>query len=161
MEDDYKLLELLEEDGSLTDKELARMLGLSEKKVGETVKRLGKKGVIKKTKAIVNWKKVGKNFARAFIQVKVVPQEKAGFARVCNDLAKDARVQDVFVATGEYDLLVFVRAESLEEVSDFVTERLATKKSVVGTNTHVILSEFKRDGVILSEERGRRLAVSP
>jgi hypothetical protein len=58
-------------------------------------------------------------------------------------------------------LLVFVRGESLDDISDFVTERLATRKSVVGTNTHVILAEFKRDGVILSEDKGERLSVTP
>lgn len=159
--DDFAILELLEDDGSLTPKEIATMLGEKEKNVESRIFALKKKGVLKKTKAIVNWKKAGRRFANAIIQIKVVPQEKAGFARICNDIAKDERVLDVFVATGEYDLLVFVRGENLDDVSDFVTERLAPRKSVVGTNTHIILSEFKRDGVILAEDKGERLAVSP
>jgi DNA-binding Lrp family transcriptional regulator len=161
MDMDFKLLELLEDDGSLSEKEIATMLGVSGKDVKARLSALRKKGILKKTKAVVNWKKAGRRFANAIIQVKVVPQEKAGFARICNDIAKDERVLDVFVATGEYDLLVFVRGESLDDISDFVTERLATRKSVVGTNTHVILAEFKRDGVILSEDKGERLSVTP
>lgn len=158
---DFAILELLEDDGTLTSEEIATMLGEKEKNVERRISALKKKGVLKKTKAIVNWKKAGRRFANAIIQIKVVPQEKAGFARICNDIAKDERVLDVFVATGEYDLLVFVRGENLDDVSDFVTERLAPRKSVVGTNTHIILSEFKRDGVILAEDKGERLAVSP
>ena len=161
MDMDFKLLELLEEDGSLSEKELATMLGVSGKDVKARISALRKKGVLRKTKAVVNWKKAGRRFANAIIQVKVVPQEKAGFARICNDIAKDGRVLDVFVATGEYDLIVVVRGETLDDISDFVTERLATKKSVVGTYTHIILAEFKRDGVILSDERGERLSVTP
>ncbi|MFH1835159.1 MAG: Lrp/AsnC family transcriptional regulator [Methanobacteriota archaeon] len=156
-----KILKLLEDDGTLTPKEISTMLGMSEKEVKSAIIGLKEKGILKKSKAVVNWKKAGKRFANAFIQVKVVPQEKAGFARICNDIARDERVSDVFVGTGEYDLLLFLRCENLEDVSDFVTERLAPKKSVVGTNTHIILSEYKRDGVILADDKGERLAVSP
>ena len=159
--DDYKILELLEDDGTLSAKEIATMLGGKEKDVSGRISSLKKNGILKKTKAIVNWKKAGRRFANAIIQVKVVPQEKAGFARICSDVAKDTRVMDVMVATGEYDLLVFVRGENLDDISDFVTERLAPRKAVVGTNTHVILSEVKRDGVILADDKNERLAVSP
>jgi len=155
-----KILELLEEDGSLSTKELASMVGCNVKTVEADLAKLKKKGVVKKIKAVVDWRKAGVKKAQAIIQVKVTPQVKAGFARICKDIAKDKRVQDVFVVSGEYDLIVFVRGESLDEVSDFVTEKLAPKKEVLGTNTNIILREFKRDGAILEGDDQKRLAVS-
>lgn len=160
MKETDKILELLEEDGSLTTKELAAMVGGSVKKVEGDLAKLRKDGVIRKVKAVVDWRKAGVSKAQALIQVKVVPQVKSGFARICKDIAKDKRVQDVFVVSGEYDLIVFVRGENLDEIGDFVTETLAPKKEVIGTNTNIIMREFKRDGATLGEEEGKRLAVS-
>jgi len=156
-----KILELLEDDGTISNKDIATMLDLSEKEVEKTINELKKNGVIKGYKAIVDWKKSGSKKAMAAIQVKVVPQEKAGFAKICTDIAKDKRVTDVFVATGEYDLMIFTEADDLDEISDFVTEKLAPKKEVVGTYTHIILTQFKRDGKLMAEEGQKRLPLTP
>lgn len=161
MKHESRILEILEEDGRTTEKDIATMLGLGEREVKDAIKELRKKGVIRGFKAVVDWRKAGKKKVMAAIQVKVIPQAKEGFAKICTDLSKDKRVLDAFVATGEYDLLMFVEAETLEEISDFVTERLATKKEVTGTNTHIILSQFKRDGKLFTEAAGGRLPLSP
>lgn len=161
MKDDVRILEILDEDGRTTEKDIATMLGLSERDVRERIKELKKKGVIRGFKAVVDWRKAGRRKVMAAIQVKVVPQAREGFAKICMDLSKDKRVLDAFVATGEYDLLMFVEADTLDEISDFVTERLATKKEVTGTNTHIILSQFKRDGKLFTEAAGGRLPLSP
>lgn len=160
MEQDFKILEILEDDALASPQDIATMLDSSRQEIEKRIKRLEKSGIIKKRKTIVDWKKAGRRRAQALIQVKVVPQAREGFDKTCKDIARDSRVDDVFVATGEYDLLVFVSADTLDEVSDFVTEKLAPKKDVVGTYTHVILSQFKRDGVVLDEDDGKRLRVS-
>jgi DNA-binding Lrp family transcriptional regulator len=161
MKDDSQLLELLEEDGRATAKDIAAMLGMKEGDVESRIKELKKKGVIKGFKAVVDWRKASRKKVMAAIQVKVIPQAKEGFAKTCTDISRDKRVLDAFVATGDYDLLLFVEAGTLEEISDFVTERLATKKEVAGTNTHIILSQFKRDGMLFAEAAGSRLPLSP
>ena len=156
-----KLLELLEQDGSLSAKDLATMLGSSEKGVNKAISELKKKGVIRKFKAVVDWKKVSGTHASAVIQVKVVPQEKHGFAKICREIAKERMVNDIYVVTGEYDLLLTATAGSIDEISEFITEKLAPKKEVMSTNTHIILKEFKRAGILMFDEDSKRLALSP
>jgi len=87
---------------------------------------------------------MGRSPAEAIIQVKVVPQERAGFSRICRELAGDSRVKDVVVASGEYDLMILVEGENIDELSEFVTDKLAPKKGVTGTYTHIILAEYKK-----------------
>ncbi len=157
---DLRILELLEDEATLSPKDMAMMLDSDEKTVKKRIDKLKKDGIIKKYKTVIDWKKAGKRSATAMIQVKVTPQEKAGFAKICKDLARDPKVQDVFVATGEYDLVIFIKAETLDEISEFITEKLAPKKDVLGTYTHIILSEFKRDGAILSDDGKKRLPVT-
>jgi DNA-binding Lrp family transcriptional regulator len=158
--DTLRLLELIEGDGRLTDDELATMLGATCDEVRKEIKRLHGAGILKGAKAIVDWRKTDAKKASAVIQVRVVPQQRLGFDKVCADIAKDKRVTDVFITSGEYDIMVTVRADTVDEISEFVTDKLAPMKAVTGTYTHILLKEFKRDGVVLYDAKSRRLPVS-
>ena len=158
--DTVRLLELLEGDARLPVEDIATMLGVSGGEVERAIKDLTKKGVIRGYRTVVDWRRADGRKAVAVIQVKVVPQQKTGFDKVCTELAKDGRVSDVFVMSGKYDLMVTIRADNIDEISEFVTEKLAPMKEVTGTYTHVILKEFKRDGAVFHEARKKRLPVS-
>ncbi|MBD3387937.1 MAG: winged helix-turn-helix transcriptional regulator [Candidatus Altiarchaeales archaeon] len=160
MVDETRLLELLEGDARTSLADLATMLGSSKDEVEKAIERLRKKGVIKGSRTVVDWRKVDGKKAVAVIQVQVVPQQKYGFDRVCEDIAKDKRVSDLFITSGKYDLMVTVRADDIDEISEFVTDKLAPMKEVTGTFTHVILKEFKRDGALFHEAKRKRLPVS-
>ncbi len=157
---DGKILGILEESGRTSIADIAAMTGLKEDDVKAKINDLEKKGIIRGFKAIIDWKAFDGGKAAALVQVKVVPQEKLGFAKTCREISKDKRVLDVYVVTGEYDLMIVVKAETLDEISDFVTEKLAPRKEVVGTNTHILLSEYKRAGSLMFDEKEKRLPVS-
>ena len=54
---------------------------------------------------------------------------------------------------GDYDLAVFVRAETMQDVAMFVAKRLSPLESVISTSTHFVLQKYKQDGVILDETK--------
>ncbi|HHQ45295.1 MAG TPA: Lrp/AsnC family transcriptional regulator [Candidatus Altiarchaeales archaeon] len=158
--DEIKLLELLQKDGGLSGRELASMLDSSVKEVDAALKSLRKRKVLKGCKHVVDWRRVKQNHVGAIIQVKVVPEEQMGFDKICREISRDDRVLDVFIVTGEYDIMLIVEADSMEEVSDFVTEKLAPKKQVVGTSTQIILNTFKREGFSFKVDKEKRLKAS-
>ncbi|OYT53331.1 MAG: AsnC family transcriptional regulator [Candidatus Altiarchaeales archaeon ex4484_2] len=157
---DWKILELLGDDARIPVKDMATMLELGGKEISDRVKKLKKRKIIRGFKTSVNWKKAGKRMASAIIQVKVTPQERSGFSAICKEISKDHRVKDVLVVTGEYDLIIFVEGGDMEDLSNFVTEKLAPKRDVTGTYTHMVLEEYKRDGVECFDEENKRLKVS-
>ena len=157
---DMEILKILEDDARISLMDIATMLKTDEKTIENRIAELKKIGVIRKFKTSINWRKTGKHIATAVIQVKVVPQERSGFERICKEISKDSRVKDVFVATGEYDLIIRVEASNIDDLSKFVTEKLAPKKEVVGTYTHIVLEEYKRDGVLSFDDKAERLRVS-
>jgi len=53
---------------------------------------------------------------------------EGGVSRICRELAGDSRVKDVVVASGEYDLMILVEGENIDELSEFVTDKLAPKR---------------------------------
>ncbi|MBD3260951.1 MAG: hypothetical protein GF334_04615, partial [Candidatus Altiarchaeales archaeon] len=107
--DDSEFLRLIENDARASVSELSAMSGLSEREVEKKISCLKKKGVVRGFRTIVDWTKLDNRRACALVQVKVVPQAKLGFDRVCRNLSKDKRITDIAVVTGEYDLMVTVR----------------------------------------------------
>lgn len=157
---DNEILKLLENDARIPISEISTMLDLDEREIEKRIDKLKNAGIIRKFKTSIDWKKRGEHRAAAIIQVKVVPQQRAGFSRICKEISKDSRVKDLFVATGEYDLILLVESANIDEISEFITEKLAPKKEVVGTYTHIVLREYKRDGVISFDDKTERLKIS-
>ena len=57
---DYKIINILQEDGRISMKDLGKIVGLTSPAVSERVKRLEESGVIQGYKAIVNPDKLGR-----------------------------------------------------------------------------------------------------
>ena len=157
---DTEILKVLEKDARAPVKDLAVMLDLPEDEVNARIDALKKSKIIRKFNTIIDWKRAGVEKVYAIIQVKVVPQERAGFARIAKEISNDSRVVGVYVASGEYDLMVYVCGNNIDEISDFTTDKLAPKKDVVGTNTHIILKIFKKDGAEFFDNEVERLKIS-
>lgn len=159
---DERLLGILEENARISEKDLAKMLGMSEEEVKKRIEGLRRKGVITKFKTVIDWEKAGSEYVSAYIDVKVTPEAKTGFSDLGQLIASHEMVEEVCVASGEYDLVVKVRGKDLKDVSNFVTEILAPKRQVTGTYTHFILKKFKENGVVLGGgQREKKLVISP
>ncbi len=159
-ETETKILKLLEENARVSDETIADMVGITKSEVNKTIDDLKNKGIIMGFKSIINRKKINKEKISSILQIKVIPQEREGFAKFCKEISMDSRVKDVFVVTGDYDVHIYIEAENMDEISEFVTVKIATKKGVIGTNTHIVMKEFKRNGANLFEEENKREIIS-
>ena len=79
MHEKIELLKLLEEDGRVSVKDAASMLGVSQEKAQELIEELESSKCVRGYRGVVDWKKVGCEKAAAVVQVKVVPQVKIRF----------------------------------------------------------------------------------
>lgn len=154
------VVELLKEDARYTAQQIAVMLGKEEKEVASAIRELEATGVIVKYTAVVNTDKTGEDFVDALIEVKVTPQPRSGFDAIAEEINRFDEVKAVYLMSGTYDLTVMLESRTIRDISLFVSERLSTIESVVGTATHFIMKKYKDGGVILeSEENKNRLAV--
>ena len=62
--------------------------------------------------------------------------------------------------SGGYDLLVFVKGDSLQDVAQFVAQDLSTLDGVLSTATHFMLKTYKARGIAESLGYDARLEVS-
>ncbi len=157
-----EILEILESDSRIGLKEIATMVGITEKEAASKIKELEKKGIIRKYKTVIDWEKAGEEYVYAIIELKVALRERTGYDAIAERIAKFSEVRSVRLISGDHDLSLTVRGKSMKEVAFFVAEKIATLQQVQGTVTHFVLRTYKEDGDVLFEkERSERLAVSP
>ena len=99
------------------------------------------------------------NDVHAVIELKITPQRDSGFGRLAERISKFDQVEACFLMSGAYDLLVFVKGDSLQDVAQFVAQDLSTIDGVISTATHFMLKTYKAAGI--AESLGdERIAVS-
>ena len=144
-----EILTILENDARTTTKQIATMTGTPGVEVARLIKKAEKNRTILKYKTIINWDKVGKEEARALIEVKVTPQIDVGFDAIAERIYRFPQAHTVYLLSGTYDLLVLVVGQTMHEVADFVSQKLAPIEGIQGTVTHFVLKRYKEDGEIL------------
>ena len=157
-----ELLCLLKRNAMESPANLAKMLGASEEQVRAKIEEYERTGVIRGYMAVVNEDRLDLDSVRAAIEVKITPEREGGFDSVAQRISRFSEVESLFLMSGGYDLLVFVKGANLREVAQFVSAKLATISGVLSTGTHFMLKTYKDQGVLMHEEpENERLQVSP
>ena len=147
-----KLLQLLEQDCTLTPEQLASMTDMTVEEVKAAIKRYEEDKIILGYQAIVDWDRTQREAVTALIGVKVTPQRGAGFDRVAERIYQYDEVESVYLMSGSFDLTVIISGRSLKEVALFVGEKLAPLEDVTGTATHFILKKYKEKHLIFQRQ---------
>ncbi len=143
-----KLLNILEEDATLTATQLATMLGKEEGDIKKMISAYEKDGVILGYKTIIDWDKTDREYVTALIEVKLTPQKDRGFDKVAEKIYNYPEVQSLYLMSGGYDLALFIEGKTMKEVAYFVAQKLAPIDAVNSTATHFVLRKYKDKGII-------------
>lgn len=147
-----KILQLLEQDCTLTIAQLAAMAGMAEDEARAEIKRMEDEKIILGYKAIVDWDRTQREAVTALIEVKVTPQRGEGFDRVAERIYQYDEVESVYLMSGSFDFTVIISGRTLKEVAQFVGERLAPLEDVTGTATHFILHKYKEKHLVFEKQ---------
>ncbi len=142
-----QLLELLQDNCRYTNRELASMLNTTEEAVQAKISEYEQKGIICGYKALINWEKVPGSEVRALIELKVAPKPDRGFEEIAERVMAFDEVEGVYLMAGNYDLAVFVKGHTFQEIALFVGKRLSPLDSVLSASTHFILTKYKSNMV--------------
>jgi DNA-binding Lrp family transcriptional regulator len=140
-EKDQKILDELLEDASQRVTELAAKLKMPRTTVQERIKRLRKLGVIKKFTIQIDYSKLGKP-ATAFILISF-QQGAVSQKKLAQEIAKLPEVVEAHLITGEWDILVKVRCDSMQSVGSLVVDKLRMMEGVGKTMTCVSFAAVK------------------
>jgi len=136
---DWKIIQLLMDDGRLSSADIARMLGdISSRMVTNRINILTREGVIN-IRSVVDPEKVGYCvLADVFIEV-----EPGRLQDVTEELQSYSQISYLALAIGEMDILVSIRARELDELYDFVIETIGKIPGVRHTKTFPLPAQIK------------------
>jgi len=136
---DWKIIKLLNDDGRMPSAEIARVLGdVSARTVTNRINALTEQGIIN-VRAVVNPEKVGYG-VMADVFVDVAPGQVREVAEIA---ASVAQVSYVACSTGESDVSLSLRVRDIEELFDFVTEKLGKIPGVRRTQSFLLPVKIK------------------
>ena len=157
-----KLLKLMLDGEALSSEQMGEILGLSREELDAQMKELSDAGILLGWRPVIN-ADAEKSKVHAAIELRITPEREGGYDRLAQRVSKFDEVDSCYLMSGAYDLLLFVRADSLKDVASFVYEKLATLKGVTSTATHFFLKTYKTQGFIIKREphSDDRLIYSP
>jgi len=139
---DRRILALVQKDASLAQAEIGKRVGLSTAAVHERVKKLEAAGVIKRWTAVVDPTAVGAQVC-AFVEVFFEhPRFEKGFIE---RVKKIEAVLECHHITGEFSLLLKVRAADMPSLQALLLEQLSGQEGVRQTRTVMVLSTVKEE----------------
>ncbi|MHA2503814.1 MAG: Lrp/AsnC family transcriptional regulator [Candidatus Kariarchaeaceae archaeon] len=135
---DMNLLRELRRDSRQSVRQLAKALGESPSTVYNRVKRLEKNEIIRKFTISFSYDHLNlSTLAFIFVGLKPpAPGDELDIRAMARDIAKITNVCEVHLISGEFDLLVKVRSQSLKTVGQFVIDELRSKPYVHKTSTN-------------------------
>ncbi|MDD5502757.1 MAG: Lrp/AsnC family transcriptional regulator [Candidatus Thermoplasmatota archaeon] len=142
---DKVILGALKEDSRKNTKSIAEELLLPRITVHERIKRMMERGIIKKFTALEDYKQTGLPIT-AFIFLSFDQTDKEISQR---DLARKIGnlpgVFEVHIMAGEWDLLIKVRAGSVEEISKMIIDKMRVMGGVGKTVTAMCFETVKEE----------------
>ena len=157
-----QLIKLLKNNARITNSELAILLDKTEEQVAADIAKLEADGVIKGYSAIVDESAYDPNSVFSLIELTVTPQSQSGFDEIANQIASYEQVESVRLMSGAYDIIVAVNGANIRDISQFVSQRLATIDAVQSTATHFVLKVYKDNGIMIStDDKDERGLISP
>ncbi|HMM76854.1 MAG TPA: Lrp/AsnC family transcriptional regulator [Gammaproteobacteria bacterium] len=135
---DYRILHHLQNDGRLTNLELAERVGLSPSPCLRRVRALEQAGILKRYVGIVDAKAVGLPIS-AFINVSLRSQEVGALDAFQNAVKSFPEVMECYLMTGNSDYLLRVVVPDLESYERFLAEKLTRIPGIANIQTSFAL----------------------
>jgi len=139
---DLAVLRAIQEDASLTARELAEKLGMSPSTLWRRVNELEQVGAIESRVALLNPDKVGLPVC-VFVFINMVNHDKqtlTDFVRFVNDTAS---IMECFAVTGAHDYTLIIRASSVGAFEQILMEQILPHTSVASASSQISLRQHK------------------
>ena len=136
---DVKIIEILKENARTPIKEISKVTKIRPSTVHQRIQKLIGNKIIEKFTIRLNNKLIGENFI-VFMLVKGSTNDY-----IDSKILNDVRVKEVFGVTGEYDLLLKLKFENVDEFHEFVLNFRKNKREIQSTFTMVVTANLKEE----------------
>jgi Lrp/AsnC family leucine-responsive transcriptional regulator len=139
---DLRILQLLQQDSSMSNVELAGKINLSASPTLARVKNLETGGVISRYVALVDPHALGLKM-NVFIQVSLEKQEAASLARFEKAVSHFEQVMEVYLMTGDEDYLLRIVVPDIQALERFILDHLTKIPGIKNIKSSFALKQVK------------------
>lgn len=139
---DQKLLNILQFDTKQTNKAISLKLDLSVTAVYERIKKLERNGIISKYVALIDRKKVNRNFV-VLCHIKLLQHTKDFLTSFEKAVVKLEEILECFHVSGDYDYILKICVTDMEAYREFMVTKLTTLDHIGSTHSIFMISEVK------------------
>ena len=134
---DNAILAALQNDGRMSNKELAAVIGLAPSSCLERVRRLQDRGVITGFHAEVDPAAVGIGI-QAFVSVRLAEHSRAAVDAFRNHIVALPEVVSVYHVAGQEDFVVHVAVRDADHLRNLTLDAFTTRAEVARLNTALV-----------------------
>ena len=140
---DKLILSLLQEDSTLSVKEISEKIGLTFTPTYERIKNLEKQGVVEKYVAILNREKLGINIV-VYCNIRLKEQSQKTLQEFEDYIYKYDEVQEIISLSGEYDYMLKILASDINSYNNFTVNIISNGPNIGQYHSSIVLAEVKK-----------------
>ena len=141
---DRTILAALLEDARISQRGLAKRVGVAQGTITNRLRRLEEMGVIKGYTVLLDAESIGWTMT----VITGLRIQKGSMIDLQQQIAADPRVFAVYDVTGDYDSMVLARVRGRRDLDD-LTKTVFTLNGVQRSFTQVVLNTVKEDGRVI------------
>lgn len=139
---DLAILQLLQEDGRISNVDLAARVELSPPATHTRLKRLQAKGFIRKFTAILDQELVGFDMT-CYVNISLRMHGVTELEQFRRSVLEMTQVLECYHVTGEFDYLLKIVVRNRRDLQQFVEHNLTSLAGVARIHTSLVLDEIK------------------
>ena len=140
---DKLILSLLQDDSTLSVKEISEKIGLTFTPTYERIKNLEKQGVVEKYVAILNREKLGINIV-VYCNIRLKEQSQKTLKEFEDYISKYDEVQEIISLSGEYDYMLKILASDINSYNNFTVNIISNGPNIGQYHSSMVLAEVKK-----------------
>lgn len=135
---DMKILDVVRSNCKLSTREISEKTGIPITTIHNRIKKMEKDGIIKYYKAVIDNKKIGRAI-QAYISITCNYKFQG---QIIKQITVMPIVEECYVLTGTNDVLIKIAVTDVEQLNDFVINKVQKMKGIDKTITSIVLSEI-------------------
>lgn len=147
---DQKIIQQLQQNGRLSNQDLADLIGLSTSQCSRRRTMLEQKKIITGYYAQIALK-ADPSPITGMIEVSIRNHYGDGFEKFLEFMLDEPRIRDAYKLTGNADFLLKVAVKNLDEMSQLISKISSHHFQISDITTSIVLEKLKENSIRLSE----------
>lgn len=139
---DIKILNLLQQDASLSTAEIAAKVGLSQSPCWRRISRLEQAGIIKNRVAVLDHNKLGMEVV-VFVNVSLNAHGRQNLEDFEKEVKKFLEVLECYTVTGNMDYMLKIVTKDIQHYEAFLRNNLMTMPMIREMHSTIAVTEIK------------------